>query len=154
MRASFETKWGSRRRERSSSPEGCAVTGGPRSPIGRSVLTVDARRGFEELRDDLEAGDAVGLGGEVRDDSMTENGGSDRLHIVRARRRTARQRGPRLRAEHEILRRARSGPPRNPVANERRRVLAGTGRPRETDRVADDVLGNGNAAHQLLQRQN
>src|SRR6185295_18826553 len=63
-RANFETKWGSRRGVRFSVP---GVTGGPQSPIGRSVLSVDARRGFEELRDDLEARDAVGLGGEVGD---------------------------------------------------------------------------------------
>ena len=75
---------------------------------------------LEQAVDDHVGGDAFGLGGEVRDDAVAQHRVGDRGHVLGGDVRAAVDRRVRLGTQDQVLARARTGSPGDPLFDEER----------------------------------
>ena len=122
--------------------------------VAGSLGTVDGND-FEQPANDLVGLDPLGLGVEVRQDAVPQHREGGGAHVLDAGMEPSVQHGPRLRAQDQVLARPGAGAPLDVLPHQRRDVaLAHSRRARQAQRVADDVIGHGHAAHDPLELEN
>ena len=114
-------------------------------------FSAPARR--EQLVDDRVGRDAFRLGAEVREHAVPQHGMRQRADVLEAHVIAAARQRARLRAEHQILRRAHAGAERHELLHRLGRLLRlRPARPHDAQRVAHHRLGHRHAPHQPLER--
>ena len=108
---------------------------------------------FQQSFEDIVGLEAFGLGVEVGDDAVAEDGEGDGADVVGGDVVAAVEDGAGLGGEDEVLAGAWAGAPGDVVADELGDVgLAAAGGAGEADGVVDHVRGDGNVADDLLER--